>query len=342
MPKSPHQQDIVAEGLKRFPGLAKKTLARTLYKENPEVWPTLNACYNAVRYATGAIGEKKRRTAAKSKRLRQQPHGKPGDAFTLKFPEGLRHHDNFDLFNITGVKRALLLYDVHLPYHDREALELAVQHGIDHGCDCVILCGDFMDFFACSRWEKDPRKRDLAHEIQTAREMLAHLRSLFPKKQIIWKLGNHEERWEKYLALKAPELLGVDDFQLENICRTKEHNIRVMSHRAPMVMGGKLNIIHGHEFGKTMTNPVNPARGLFLKGISNSICGHYHQTSSHSAKTIMQKPIGCWSSGCLCDMHPDYAPMNNWNHGFIEVQLDGDEDFVVHNYKIINGKVYAA
>jgi len=38
-------------------------------------------------------------------------------------------------------------------------------------------------------------------------------------------------------------------------------------------------------------------------------------------------------------MHPDYAPMNNWNHGFIEVEMDGD-DFTVHNYKILNGKIY--
>lgn len=321
--------------------MAKKTLARVLYKENPESWPTLNAAYSCVRYTTGATGTKKRSIAKKSGALQQKELGKPGDAFTLKFPQGLRHHESFEPYVLKGVKRALILYDVHLPYHDSVALEAAINHGIETECDAVILAGDFMDFFACSRWEKDPRKRNFKQEIETAREMLAELRRLFPKKQIIWKLGNHEERWEKFLALKAPELLGIDDFELENICRCKEHNIRMMTHRAPIVIGDKLHIIHGHEFGKTMTNPVNPSRGLFLKGISNSMCGHYHQTSSHTAKAITQKTISCWSSGCLCDMHPDYAPMNNWNHGFIEVDLRGDTDFVVHNYKIIKGEVYA-
>jgi len=213
-----------------------------------------------------------------------------------------------------------------------------VQHGIDSGCDCVILVGDFMDFYACSFWEKDPRQRDFAGELKMGREMLKSIREAFPGKQIIYKLGNHEERYERWMIAKAPELLGVEDFQIQKLLRLDELNIRIMDYRAPITLG-KLNIIHGHEFGKTMTNPVNPSRGLFLKGKSNSICGHYHQTSSHNEKTIEQKIIGSWSSGCLCDMHPDYAPMNNWNHGFIEVEMDGD-DFTVHNYKILNGKIY--
>jgi len=268
----------------------------------------------------------------------EQKKGTPTDAVKRRFPDGLRHHKDFGPYVVKGAKRALLLYDVHAPYHDHEALEIAVQHGIDSGCDCVILVGDFLDFYACSFWEKDPRKRDFAGELQAGREMLKGIRDAFPGKQIIYKLGNHEERYERWMVTKAPELLGIEDFQIQKLLRMDELNIRVMDYRAPSKLG-KLNVIHGHEFGKTMTTPVNPSRGLFLKGKSNSICGHYHQSSSHNEKTIEQKILGSWSSGCLCDMHPDYAPMNNWNHGFIEVELDGD-DFTVHNYKILNGKVY--
>ena len=332
------KQEIVAEALKRFPKSGHLTIAKAIYNKYPEVWKSVDSARSAIRYMTGNIGEKKKKTAMKAKTLKPRKKGEPTDAVKRRFPDGLRHNKNFGPYEVKGVKRALLLYDVHAPYHDEEALELAVQHGIDSECDCVILVGDFMDFYACSFWEKDPRHRDFAGELTTGREMLKSLRDAFPGKQIIYKLGNHEERYERWMISKAPELLGVEDFQIKKLLRLDELNIRVMDYRAPIKLG-KLNIIHGHEFGKSMTNPVNPSRGLFLKGKSNSICGHYHQSSSHNEKTIEQKIIGSWSSGCLCDMHPDYAPMNNWNHGFIEVEVDGD-DFTVHNYKILNGRIY--
>ena len=330
------RQEIVAEALKRFKESGKKTIARAIYNENPQVWPNLDACYSSVRKMLGVHGDRSRKKM-KNKKHFKAPE-KPGDVVTRRFPNGLRHNKDFGAYPLRGVKRALLLFDVHVPYHDEEALELAVQHGIDSSCDCVILVGDFMDFYACSFWEKDPRQRDFAGELNTGREMLKSIREAFPGKQIIYKLGNHEERYERWMIAKAPELLGVEDFQIQKLLRLDELNIRMMDYRAPITLG-KLNIIHGHEFGKSMTNPVNPSRGLFLKGKSNSICGHYHQSSSHNEKTIEQKIIGSWSSGCLCDMHPDYAPMNNWNHGFIEVEMDGD-DFTVHNYKILNGRIY--
>jgi hypothetical protein len=123
----------------------------------------------------GEISRKK----MKNKKHFKAPE-KPGDVVTRRFPNGLRHNKDFGAYPLRGVKRALLLFDVHLPYHDEEALELAVQHGIDSGCDCVILVGDFMDFYACSFWEKDPRQRDFAGELNTGREMLKSIREAFP------------------------------------------------------------------------------------------------------------------------------------------------------------------
>jgi hypothetical protein len=44
--------------------------------------------------------------------------------------------------------------------------------------------------------------------------------------------------------------------------------------------------------------------------------------------------------GCLCDLSPDYAIVNRWNHGFAIVDIDEDGSFEVHNHKIIDGRVY--
>ena len=41
-----------------------------------------------------------------------------------------------------------------------------------------------------------------------------------------------------------------------------------------------------------------------------------------------------WSTGCLCNLRPEYAKFNRWNHGFAFVDIDKSGEFEVHNYKI--------
>lgn len=50
---------------------------------------------------------------------------------------------------------------------------------------------------------------------------------------------------------------------------------------------------------------------------------------------------GTWSTGCLCDLHPDYAPLNKWNHGFAFVEVFNGGKFEVQNLFISDGKVYS-
>ena len=69
-----------------------------------------------------------------------------------------------------------------------------------------------------------------------------------------------------------------------------------------------------------------------------TIAGHRHQTSEHAFKTADNKHIHCWSLGCLCDMQPEYAVLNKWNHGFATIELYGKQ-FAVVNKRIIEGVV---
>jgi hypothetical protein len=70
------------------------------------------------------------------------------------------------------------------------------------------------------------------------------------------------------------------------------------------------------------------------------LCGHFHQSSSHSEKDLDQKVITCFSTGCCCQMSPAYRPINNWNHGFAMCEVDKDDAFNVHNYRIFGGKLF--
>jgi hypothetical protein len=136
-----------------------------------------------------------------------------------------------------------------------------------------------------------------------------------------------------------PELRKVVDLQLGKIFRTDELGIKIINSKQRAKFGS-LNVIHGHEFGESVFSPVNPARGLFLRAKASILAGHNHQTSSHHENDLNGKPTACFSTGCLCDLEPDYRPFafTKWNHGFAIVEVDGKE-FYVHNYRIINEKV---
>jgi predicted phosphodiesterase len=237
-----------------------------------------------------------------------------------------------------SVRKILFLSDIHVPYHNIEALTVALKHGLEEGCDTVYLNGDVIDFYAISSFDKDPRKRNFGEEVMKTREFLSLLRGLFPKAHIYYKCGNHDVRYERYLMKCAPDLFGLGEYNLETLLHLEQNNIIFIPDKQ-IVHAGKLTMIHGHELGKTIMSPVNVARGLYLRTKESSICGHSHQTSQHVEKSVNGKVTSCWSVGCLCELHPDYAPINKYNHGFAIIDIFENGDFEVFNHTIVNGKI---
>lgn len=333
----PNLADIAAEYCRKFPKAGNLTLARMLLRDHPRLFLNLESARTRLRLVRGASGESHRKTASHKPELTRI--GKPGDPFA-KLPKGLRHFDEHGPFLLEGVKRVAVLSDLHIPYHDSEAVRIAMRYLREYKPDCIILNGDIADVFSLSFWEKDPRKRNFAGELETVRTFLILLRTAFPKAQILYKLGNHEERFERYMSVKAPELLGVSEFTLDKLLHLEQLRIKSVGDRRPIKVG-KLSILHGHEFRWGITSPVNPARGFYMRAKDHVLAGHLHQPSHHSEKTINDVIISAWSTGCLCDLKPDYARHNSWAHGFATVTVSG-EQFEVSNKKIINGRIYSA
>ncbi len=326
--------DYLRKLLAKFPNAPAQTLGKMAYRDSPELWPSLNACMLSVRRLFGVQGKMQRKDNDKT--LYRKPRTGQWQA---DIPEALTHFNDWKAVEVDGPLRVLVLSDIHVPYHDKGAVKLAIDYGIERKANCVLLNGDMMDFFGLSMWEKDPRKRDVPGEVRAGRQLLKAIRGAFPKARIIFKEGNHEERWERYLRLKCPELLGLPEFSWEEVYGLEAHNIEHVGDKRPIKIG-KLTFIHGHEYRFSISNPVNPARGIFLKAQVHTVAGHFHQSSNHSQKGLDQNVISTWSTGCLCEMHPDYAPLNNWNLGFAFVDVFADGAFQVSNLRIINGKVY--
>jgi predicted phosphodiesterase len=323
--------------LEKFPKAPTMTLARMLYQgKNRRLFPNREAARYTVRYLRGANGERSRREATTKEHFR--PQGKPGDPFG-KIPPARNPFDTkWEALQIEGPARALILGDIHFPFYDRAALLAALRAGRQAKANLILLNGDIIDCHAVSKWEKDPRKRDFASELKMTRSFLDALRAEFPKARIIFKLGNHEERWESYMYCKAPEVLGVEDFELPNLLRLPQLGAEHVREKR-LIRLGDLNVLHGHEYRYSISNPVNPARGLFLRAKAHALCNHFHQSSYHQAKNIEGKHIGCWSLGCLCQLAQDYAPFNEWIHGFAIAEVDSSGKFEIAHRIISAGQV---
>jgi predicted phosphodiesterase len=326
------KNDIAKEVLTEFPDLPNRTATRKLMKDFPSIFVSYDATRTLVRSLRGAQGNRIRNLPCFQTEHRK-PLGWQKDALPKSISE-----DRPDLV-IKGKHKTLILSDIHIPYHDEVAVKAAVEYGKKQKPDIVILNGDIGDFYAVSRHDKDPR-RCLAEEIDAVRQFLFWLRKQFPKARIIYKIGNHEDRMERFLVKNAPVLLGTSDFEIPKLLRFDDMKIECVG-SLNLIRLGKLSIYHGHELPQGMSSPVNPARGMWMRVQETLLAGHWHRVSEHTEKTgISNRISSCWSTGCLCDMSPSYCIVNKWGHGFAIVETQADGEFEVHNRKIINGRVY--
>ena len=244
----------------------------------------------------------------------------------------------YEPYLIKGFKKVGILSDIHLPYHNIDALTCAISFLKKEKVDAVLLNGDTMDCHTLSRFMKDPKKRDFKYELDALKAFINVIKKQL-KCKIFFKIGNHEVRYEHFLYQKAGELIGVEEFKFENIIKSRAEGIEIIESNRFMKLN-ELNGIHGHEYIGGISAPVNVARGLYLRGKTSAFQGHNHSTSEHSETDMNGKITTTWSIGCLCELHPEYMPLNKWNWGCAVVYLDDNgTDYQFFNKRIFDGKI---
>ena len=319
------------EYIKKFPKAGNQTIAKLLIKDHPALYNSLDHARICVRRLRGAAGPEDRKSLKDKSMYTKEAFEK---LWNVK--EGIS--EVMDPYELVGAKKVLYISDVHIPFHDRECLLSALEYGYKKGVDTIVLNGDIWDCYSYSRWIKDPRLRRPVEELEQVRSFLRELRQNFTNCQIVYKEGNHEERWSDYLKIKAPEIFEIDEFNLDIIFKLGELKIRWINDRQT-IRAGKLLVYHGHELGQGIFSPVNPARGLFNKVYTTAMMAHSHQPSFHPGKTGKGEIIGTWSIGCLSNLTPRYRPVNQWIHGFGYQEIESDGTFDFENRKIIKGKI---
>lgn len=317
---NPEKRKVVLEYLLKYRTLPSRTIAKALFERERQYFPTLDAARSCVRIYRGQQGEKMREQTREENIV---------ERIVIPKSESVPYvqYDLTDFPIMVGS-------DVHLPYHSEEALDMFLNYACKIGAKTILFNGDFFDFYELSRFCKDARKRKFAEEIDMGRELLHQISKSF---KVVFKTGNHEDRYRKYLESNAPALLGLPCTELGDILQAQEYGIDMVDMKR-IIKAKKLYILHGHEYVGGTVSPVNPARGIYLKAKKSTLCGHFHQASEHTESAIDGRIVTCWSVGCLCGLNPEYMPLNKWSNGFAEIQEDGDS-FMVRNYRIFNGKI---
>ena len=322
--------NIILDYLEKFPNAPSRTLAKKIYNENSAFFTDTENVYFRVRYyrgQSGSINRDKLKNTKFQKELKVKVMIQK-----LQLPESHTKVRNSFTFP-TGCKKLGVFGDVHIPYHDNTALEVMFKKFEEEKVDSIFINGDLLDFYQLSFHEKDPREVHFKGEIEAGKEFLAYIRSRFPDIPIYYITGNHENRFERYLRIKASELLDIDECRLDVILHVAEYKIEYLPFRSKVVFGD-YTIEHGDKIPGA--GGVVPARTLLMRLKSNSIVNHFHKSSESSQRIYgVGEPtnIRAYSLGCMCDLAPEYMEINEWNHGFCIMSKIKDK-VSVSNYKI--------
>lgn len=329
--------DTVVEMIEKFPKTPTSQLGKMLFEQHPLLFRDSEHARKRVQYYRGETGEENRKQS-----IYFQEHGKP-DKHNMIVPILPKSYGNNEkkVFKLpTACNNVLMISDLHIPYHSVDALMSAIEYGVKENVNTIFINGDLLDFHNESRFEKDPRKRNTKDEFDACQEFFAYLRYKFSKASIYWLKGNHDKRYEYWLMSKAPQLFGDSYYHLEERLQLNNYGVTLIDD-AYLVKIGKLSVTHGHLLLRGVFAPVNAARGVFIRAKESCIIGHVHKVSEHQETDIDGKVMVTYSTGCLCELYPDYAPMaNNYMHGFAHIRVENNGEYIVSNKKIINGKIY--
>jgi predicted phosphodiesterase len=325
---------LAREYIAKFPDIKTNFgLARKLYKDFPTIYGSVEAARGIVRHVKGASGQFRRKQLTDKSLYTESVFEK----ILNEIPD--TQIIVWDKYKLPSTCKTIgLIGDLHIPFIDNDAVKAAYKYFKKSKIDTLLINGDILDCQKESKFVVDPNARDSATELQMMWDFLIWTKKVLGKNvKIFIKLGNHEERTEKYLISHAPEIYNKAIWRLKDLHTYFGYDlVEDFIDNKRIVMAGDLPIIHGHEIGLAGSDYANSGRTLWLKVKHSCICNHLHSTNEHTEPDLFGKIKTTWTVGCLCQLRMTYRPINRWNHGFAVIHLD-DKGFKVENKRIYNG-----
>lgn len=241
-------------------------------------------------------------------------------------------------------ERWAFLSDIHAPYHDPQAVAVALEVVKEWRPHHLCVVGDLIDFYPISRFEKDPgRIMDLDNELYSARDVLYDIRKAVPRNcDVTFVPGNHDVRMKKFVW-SHPELAGLSALQLGSLLEFEKFRIREMPAFFE-IKSCRFMVEHGDQVrakSGTTAMAMSDRRG------GSGLSGHTHRLATYR-KTEHFGTRTWFENGCLCSMTPEYAVGTpDWQQGFTlmsawEGGFQGQQVVIRDGRAVFNGEVYAA
>jgi hypothetical protein len=211
-----------------------------------------------------------------------------------------------------GVEKHVMIGDTHGYFVDQRTWKAVLDFIRDFKPDVINCLGDLVDFYDISRYTKNPNRRAyLYDEIKFTREVVfAELRRAAPKARIVWKGGNHEDRLQRYLWSRAPELASLPALDMRNLFSLSSLNIQYTTDSLTV---GDTELTHGHMARK---HSGWTAKAMMEDLGTSVIHNHTHRLGA-IYKSDRSGSYIAYENGSLCRLDPEFIHGTpNWQHGF--------------------------
>lgn len=228
--------------------------------------------------------------------------------------------------------------DLHIPFFDKHCLNILIEFLKYCKPDSLILGGDIADMYGISKYIKTKHEweNNLQYEIDEVRRVLGLIRRAY-KGKIVYIEGNHEWRMQRYLYSNAKALAQLDCLQIPELFWLDRRDIKYVKSidgNAIYELRKDLIVMHGSIARK---HAAYSAKAIWEDFVVNAAMGHTHRRGTYS-KTGYKREWTTMECGCLCNLNDTFKPYPNWQHGFGEITIVGD-DYTLKPLAINNGKL---
>ena len=246
------------------------------------------------------------------------------------------------------MKKAFVFPDIHIPYHSKKSLDVALQVCSTLNPDEIVILGDALDFYAIhGHGKKHPKiSQYLETELIEGNLFLDQLDKYFPKAKKVFLEGNHEYRLERFLINNAPQLFGI--VEIKKLLNMKNRpNWTFFDYKNTQ----KHRILDSNLYARHEPFSTNPKTSA-QKSATSLVYGHVHKIEVGYSNSLSGKGFVHYCPGWLGDENRkevfNYLKYySQWQQGFSVVYTDGYKFFYdiceikKPNYETcFNGKVY--
>lgn len=218
-----------------------------------------------------------------------------------------------------GVERNLVVGDIHAPFQDDKAVELALALAQDLQPEVITFNGDIADCYAVSRFSKDPhRALMLQDELDGTHAILKAFRDVCPDSDMVYIEGNHEARMKAYLISRAPELSGLDALDLRSLLRLDSLGIEYVPSKGRSAYWRYGAVSIGH-FDRVSKHSAYTEKALVDDRRESLIQGHTHRGGVYYVTLPNGDVLAGIGGFCLCDTDPEYCTDPNWQQGVVVI-----------------------